>query len=63
MRVKTAAETGCKGEIIGRVPANDSQGMRYYPAFGVQSGLDARFRRYLSRYQTVSSFHFRALIN
>jgi hypothetical protein len=25
----------------------DSQGMRYYPAFGVKSGPDALFRRFL----------------
>jgi len=28
--------------------ANDSQGMRYYPAFGVKSWLDALRRRFLS---------------
>jgi hypothetical protein len=48
MGVKTGAETRCKGEIMSGVPPSDSQGMRYYPAFGVKSGLDARFRRYLS---------------
>jgi hypothetical protein len=42
---KTGAETGCKDEIMGSGPPGDFQGMRYYPAFDVKSGLDARFRR------------------
>jgi hypothetical protein len=42
---KTGAETRCKDEIMGRVPPGDLQGMRYYPAFDVKSGSDARFRR------------------
>jgi hypothetical protein len=42
---RTGAETGCKDETMGRVPPGDFQGMRYYPAFGVKSGADARFRR------------------
>jgi hypothetical protein len=43
---KRWAETGCKDEIMGRVPPGDLRGMRYYPAFDAKSGLDARFRRW-----------------
>jgi hypothetical protein len=50
---KTGAETGCKGEIMGREPPKDLQGMRYYPAFDAKSGLDTRFRR---RNQGVTHF-------
>jgi hypothetical protein len=39
----------------------DSQGMRYYPAFGVKSGPDARFRRFLgagSSFNNAASLTF-----
>jgi hypothetical protein len=49
-RRKKAEKRGLKrGVKLKKRPRRpmDSQGMRYYPAFGVKSGPDALFRRFL----------------
>jgi hypothetical protein len=56
-RRKKAEKRGLKrGVKLKKRPRRpmDSQGMRYYPAFGVKSGPDALFRRFLG---AGSRFH------
>ncbi|MES2413121.1 MAG: hypothetical protein V4614_04920 [Pseudomonadota bacterium] len=46
--LKNEAETGCKERALPLIMAIGEKGMRYYPAFGVKSGRDAGFRRFLN---------------
>ncbi|MES2362947.1 MAG: hypothetical protein V4646_14290 [Pseudomonadota bacterium] len=45
--LKKGAETRCKDKAMALISTIGEEGMRYYPAFDVKSGRDARFRRFL----------------